>query len=148
MIHEPCFFGLEIMPNLAYKANLTDILELTRATISHDAKENEYARLFLCIDKDEAPIANLNGRDCITAPLNIQIFRGAQITFRVAGQCSVHITGYFIPTPPSQNEVKYAEMNSDSENNSGYSENEEEQQDEQPQEITESTKNTDGVNSN
>ena len=92
----PTFFGIEVIPNHIYKANIQHELLLTRATIDPNAKGEQNARLFVNIEKEEGPVCHL---DChkTTAPLRIRVSPNAQLVLRVAGDCSIHVTGYTSP---------------------------------------------------
>ena len=103
----PTFFGIEIIPNHIYKANIQHELIITRATIDPNAKDDQNARLFVNIEKDEGPVCHL---DCqhTTVPLRIRVSPNEQLILRVAGSCPIHVTGY--TSPDSKNNEVLGEM--------------------------------------
>ena len=132
----PTFFGVEVIPNHIYKANIQHELIITRATISPDAKDNQNARLFVNIEKEEGPVCHL---DCnlTTVPLCIRIASNAQLILRVAGDCSIHVTGYI--SPDSKERDLLRKMMSDSDDYYYEEEEEEEKGENENQSNTEKT---------
>jgi hypothetical protein len=91
------FFGLVVQPSFQCKTLLKDTLLLTRAVIDPEASANAAARLILAIDKSKAPLCDLDGRDVLSVPLNIQLFPGVEIVFTVQGNCPIHVSGFYEP---------------------------------------------------
>lgn len=91
------FFGLVLPDGLRFRTLIKDTLLLTRATIDPNAPADAKSRLILSIDKDVAPIAELDGASNITVPLNIQIMPGVDIEFTVKGNAPVHLVGIYEP---------------------------------------------------
>ena len=91
-----CFFGIELKPNNIYKTNVDTRLFLTRATLDPEATIEQNARLFMSIEKNQGPICHLNYNHS-SVELSININPGCQLILRVAGDCSIHLTGYADP---------------------------------------------------
>ena len=119
----PTFFGIEVIPNHIYKANIQHELIIIRATIDPNAKYDQNARLFVNIEKDEGPVCHL---DCqhTTVPLRIRVSPNEQLILRVAGSCSVHVTGY--TSPDSSKHHKLLGRMTDNSSSYYYEEEEEE----------------------
>ena len=150
LMNIPTFFGIEIVPNHIYKANIQHELVITRATIDPEAKEDQNARLFVNIEKEEGPVCHLDCKQT-TAPLRLRVSPNEQLVLRVAGDCSIHVAGY--TSPDSKNREVLGRMISDSDSyyyeeeddQNGEEENGEEdqgdQQSNQEQETKEDNKN-------
>ena len=108
----PTFFGVEIIPNHTYKANIQHELILTRATLDPNAKDDQNARLFVNIEKEEGPVCHLNCNQT-TLPLCIRVSPGAQLILRVAGNCSIHVSGYTSPDSKEKSLINEIESGSD-----------------------------------
>lgn len=111
------FFGAKIIPNNYYKAHTRHDLVLTRAILDPEASEDTHSRLFLQIEKTDGPIADLYGSQNISLPLNIHVSAGFQITFRVAGDAPVYVSGYF---EPDRQMSRYRKVEDDSSSNHYY----------------------------
>ena len=96
-MHSPTFFGTVIPAEFRFRTLLKDVLVLTRATIDPSAPANAHSRLILSIDKDVAPIAEVDGQMSTTVPLNIQLMPGVDIEFTVRGNAPVHLVGFYEP---------------------------------------------------
>lgn len=141
----PTFFGIEIHPNHTYKANINHELILTRATINEQATGDQNSRLFINIEKSEGPVCHL---DCelTTVPLSIHVSRGVQLVIRVAGDCSIYVTGYAAPdekphtddtygkNPISSDEYYYEEDEEEEEKSDGNAEEDKKENEEKTEE--------------
>ena len=86
------FFALEVKPNLSFQTKLECNLLISHAVINPDAESGAHARLF--IQKD-LPVVHLDTNDVTTAPLNIYLSAGSNVELRVAGETSIHLSGYY-----------------------------------------------------
>ncbi|OHT09538.1 hypothetical protein TRFO_21593 [Tritrichomonas foetus] len=102
---ESTFFGLVVNPNFDYKTLLNDDVLLTNAVIAPEALPEQTARLLIKVDNTRVPLCQLDGSRVTSAPLNIQLFPGVEIVFNVAGDCPIHVSGFYSPhisTEPPQ----------------------------------------------
>ena len=93
------FFSLSLNPNLSYSTTLEDDLIITRAVIDPDALDGSTARLFMKLKNREFALCQLSA-SYTTAPLNIEILASdskSSLSFRVAGDAPIHISGYYPP---------------------------------------------------
>ena len=102
------FFSLSLNPNLAYSTTLEDDLIITRAVIDPDALDGSTARLFMKLGNREFALCQLSA-SYTTAPLNIEIFASeSKLSFRVAGDTPIHISGYYPPKNEEKTKPKIA----------------------------------------
>ena len=100
--HESTFFGLVVNPNFDYKTLLKDDVLLTNAVIDPGASPEQTARLLIKVDNTRVPLCQLDGKRVTCVPLNIQLFSGVEVVFNVAGDCPIHVSGFYSP----QNEAE------------------------------------------
>ena len=101
------FFSLSLNPSLSYTTILEDDLVLTRAVIDPDALDGSAARLLMKNGNREVALCQLSA-SYTTAPLNIELIASkSKISFRVAGDTPIHISGYY---PPKNEEKEKPKM--------------------------------------
>lgn len=96
------FFGLVVIPNKKYETLLQSDLLLTNAVIDPEALPEQTARLLVKIDKTTVPLCQLDGSHVTSVPLNVQLFSGSWFVIYTAGDCPIHVTGFYSP----QNDVE------------------------------------------
>jgi len=89
------FFGLSLQPNMSYSTKLSDDLVITKCVIDPNASSSDTSRLFIRSKGTEAPICQLDGENNTWASLSIPLYHKTEISFRVAGSCPIHISGYY-----------------------------------------------------
>lgn len=94
---ESTFFGLVVNPNFDYKTLLKDDVLLTNAVIDPEALPEQTARLLIKVDNTRVPLCQLDGSHVTCVPLNVQLFSGVEVVFNVAGDCPIHVTGFYSP---------------------------------------------------
>lgn len=105
------FFGIVIKPNTQSQTQLKTDLMLTMAVIDPSAGPNDVSRLIMILDQNDAAIlCQLDGSEVTSMGLNIQILSGVSVSFKVAGNAPIHLSGFY-PPESEGNSVPYCSNN-------------------------------------
>jgi FK506-binding nuclear protein len=92
------FLGLVVEPGKNYSQEVPNTFKLTMASLGTqtDAKASRTTLIMKIDEKEDYSLCSLTLGKTEQQPLELVFAQGEQISFQVEGNCSIHLTGYYL----------------------------------------------------